>query len=132
MTGATSPGYPRVDGHAVTPLVAALVGGPDGAPVPLDPDLADTWFVADAPAMVPAADEELVLRAGGLATVATVSLGDEVLLSSESMFATAMSMPLLTHVPLLLLQPTWAVANPGIRNPPLPSGHIARAANPPT
>jgi beta-mannosidase len=88
MTGATSPGYPRVDGHAVTPLVASVVGGPDGAPVPLDPDVADTWFVADAPAIVPAADEELVLRAGGLATVATVSLGDEVLLSSESMFAT--------------------------------------------
>jgi hypothetical protein len=88
MTSATSPGYPRVDGHTVMPLAATAVPAPDGTPPPTDPDLADTWFVAEAPAIAPAADEELVLRVGGLATVATVSLGDEVLLASESMFAT--------------------------------------------
>ena len=88
MSSSTTPGYPRVEGHGVSLVDVLAVTGPDGTPIPLDPDVADTWFVGAVPAQEADPDDELVLRFGGLATVAEVTLDGEPILSSDSMFAT--------------------------------------------
>jgi len=75
-----------VDGHEVVRLWPSAVPGPDGAPVPLDPDLADTWFRTTFEADRAAPGEEWHLRFDGLATVAEVALDGISVLESASMF----------------------------------------------
>lgn len=81
------------DGHPAQWLPARVPGTAAGAlrdaGQPIDErdlDAADCWFRTTFDADAAAVDEEVVLRLGGVATVAEVFLNGELLLESESMF----------------------------------------------
>lgn len=76
----------RVEGHESQRLAVVAVPGPDGAPIPVDPDAGDCWFQAELPAFAAFPGDEIVLRFDGLATLAEVWLDDEPILHSESMY----------------------------------------------
>ncbi|MBA3866480.1 MAG: hypothetical protein H0X42_09085, partial [Solirubrobacterales bacterium] len=74
----------RVPGTAAAALVAAGRWRP-GEPSDLDAE--DWWFRTEFRAAPAAPGEEVLLRLGGIATVAEVFLNGELLLESDSMFA---------------------------------------------
>jgi beta-mannosidase len=69
-------------------VAGALGASPDGGNAAIDLDADDWWFRTRFDAEPAGAGERVVLKLGGVATVADVYLNGELVLASESMFAT--------------------------------------------